>query len=226
MQARDIMTTNVVTVGTEVPILAVARVLAEHRISGVPVVDMKNKVVGMLTEGDLLRRSELGTERDRSLWLELFVSDKQYATEYAQTHGATADAVMTRHVIHVTPNTPIASIVNLFERHRIKRVPVIEDGTLVGIVSRSNLIQVLAGMADQVALPTADDRRIRDQVLAELRRLPRPLEPATSVVVLGGIVHLWGLASTPADQIALRTAAEATPGVRGVKDHTMPVGDS
>jgi osmotically-inducible protein OsmY len=103
---------------------------------------------------------------------------------------------------------------------------VIEDGTLVGIVSGSTPVQVLADMADQAALPTADDRRIRDQVLAELRRLPRPLEPASSVVVLGGIVHLCGLTSTAADQITLRTAAEATPGVQGVKDHTMPIGDA
>ena len=226
MQARDIMTTNVVTVGTEVPLLAVARMLAEHRISGVPVVDIHNKVVGIITEGDLLRRSELGTERDRSLWRELFVSDQRYATEYVQAHGATAGAVMTRHVVHVAPDTPIAAAVDLFEKHRINRAPVIDNGRLVGIISRSNLVQALACIADQAAAPTTDDRRIRDQVVAEFRRLPRALDPAGNVVVLGGIVHLWRLASAAAEQVALRAATEAIPGVRGVEDHTIPVRDA
>jgi CBS domain-containing protein len=227
MQARDIMTTNVVTVGTEAPILAVARVLAEHRISGVLVVDTQNKVVGIITEGDLLRRSELGTERERSFWRELFVSDKRYATEYVQAHGTTAGAVMTRHVVHLSPDTPIAAIVDLFEKHRIKRAPVIDNGRLVGIVSRGNLVQALACIAGQAATPTNDDRRIRDQVLAEFRGLPRAVDPpATSVVVLGGIVHLWGPASTAAEQVALRAAAEAVPGVGSVEDHTIPLRDA
>jgi CBS domain-containing protein len=226
VQARDIMTTNVVTVGPEVPILAVARMLAEHRISGLPVVDNQNNVVGIITEGDLLRRSELGTEKGPSLWQELFVSDKRYATEYLQARGTTAGAVMTRHVVHVAPDTPIAAVVALFEKRRIKRVPVIDNGRLVGIISRGNLVQALACIADRIAAPTTDDRRIRDQVLAEFRRLPRAADPAGNVVVLGGIVHLWGLPSAAAEQVALREAAEALPGVRGVEDHTIPPPDA
>jgi CBS domain-containing protein len=221
VQARDIMTTNVVTVGTETPILAVARVLAEHRISGVPVVDPQNKVVGIITEGDLLRRSELGTEKERNLWRELFVSDERYATEYVQAHGTTAGAVMTGRVVHVAPDTPIAAIVDLFEKQRIKRVPVIDNDRLVGIVSRGNLVQALACIAEQAAAPTTDDRRIREQVLAECSRLPRAVDPAGNVVVLGGIVHVWGLAGAAAEQVALREAAAAVPGVRDVKDHTV-----
>jgi CBS domain-containing protein len=225
VQARDIMVTNVVTVGTEVGIPAIARILAERRISAVPVVNMQNRVVGILTERDLLRRSELGTERHRNLWLELFASDKRYATEYVRAHGTTAGAVMTCPVVSVAPDTPIATIVNLFEKHRIKRVLVIDEGKLVGIVSRSNLIQALLCIAGQADAPTADDRRIRDQALAELRRPLREFDSASNVVVLGGIVHLWGVASTPAGQVAIRAAVEAIPGVKAVEDHTIPLRD-
>jgi CBS domain-containing protein len=226
VQARDIMTTNVVTVGTEVAIPAVARVLAKRRISGVPVVDMQNRVVGILTERDLLRRSELGTERHRNLWLELFASDKRYSTEYVRAHGTTAGAVMTCPIVSVAPDTPIATIVNLFEKHRIKRVPVIDEGRLVGIVSRSNLIQALACIAGHAAEPTAGDRRIRDQVLAELHSPPRVFDSASNVVVLGGVVHLWGVASTSAGPVAIRAAIEAIPGVKSVEDHTIPLQDA
>ena len=160
MQARDIMTTNVVTVGTEVSILAVARVLAEHRISGVPVVDMKNKVVGIAPKATFCGEASL--ERNETGASGSSCSSRTGDTRLSMFRLTVPPpmAVMTRHVIDVTPDTSIASIVTLFEMHRIKRVPVIEDGTLVSIVSRSNLIQVLAGMADQVAL--LDSRRPAD----------------------------------------------------------------
>jgi CBS domain-containing protein len=225
MQARDIMTTDVVTVRLDTPVQNVARLLVEQRISGVPVVDALNRVVGIVTESDLLRRSELGTDKLRSHWLELFVSNVQLASEYLRAHGRTAGEVMTHDVIQVAPHTPITAIVDIFEKNRIKRVPVIDKDKLVGIVSRGNLIQALGAVSNQVAPTSPDDRRIRDQVLAELRRLPWGLDSESNVVVTEGVVHLWGLVSTPEEQTALYVAAENIPGVRRVEDHTILIRD-
>lgn len=221
MQARDIMTTPVVTVGTETPVMAVAHLLVERRISGVPVVDAENTVLGMISEGDLLRRAEIATEKQRSSWLELFVSGAQLASEYVQAHGRTADEIMNHEVVKVEPETPIATIVDIFERHGINRVPAVNDGKLVGIVSRGNLIQVLGSVAAPAITPSSEDRRIRDLVLGEFRKHPWGLETETNVVVTAGVVHLWGLVSTPEEQTALRVAAESITGVRRVEDHTI-----
>jgi CBS domain-containing protein len=225
MQARDIMTTDVVTVRLDTPVPDVARLLVEQHISGVPVVDALKQVVGIVTEGDLLRRSELGTDKHRSHWLELFVSNVRLASEYLQAHGRTASEVMTRDVIQVAPDTAIATIVDIFEKNRIKRVPVIDKDKLVGIVSRGNLIQALGSVSHQVVPTSPDDRCIRDQVLTEFRRLPWGLDSESNVVVTDGVVHLWGLVSTPEEQAALYVSAEETPGVRRVEDHTILIRD-
>ena len=225
MQARDIMTAEVVTARLDTPIPEVARLLVEQRISGVPVVDALNRVVGIITEGDLLRRSELGTDKRRSHWLELFVSNVQLAEEYVRAHGRTAGEVMTHDVVQVAPDTPLTKIVDILEKNRIKRVPVIDNGKLVGIISRGNLVQALGSASQQVAPTSPDDRHIRDQVLAEFRRHPWGLGSESNVVVTEGIVHLWGLVSTEEEQTALRVAAEEIPGVRRVEDHTIQIGD-
>ncbi len=225
MQARDIMTSDVVTVRPDTPVPDVARLLVERHISGVPVVDALKRVVGIVTEGDLMRRSELGTEKHRSHWLEVLVSNVQLASEYLRARGRTAGEVMTHDVVQVAPDTPITMIVNIFEKNRIKRVPVIDGDKLVGIVSRGNLIQALGSASHQAAPTLPDDRRIRDEVLAEFRRLPWGLDSESNVVVTDAVVHLWGLVSTPEEQKALYVAAEQIPGVRRVEDHTILIRD-
>lgn len=221
MRASDVMTSSVITVKPETPVADVARLLVERRISGVPVVDQQGRVVGILTEGDLFRRHELGTERRRGRLLEMFTSNVTLAAEYVQSHGRTAGDVMTSEVISVTPDTALTTISDIFEKERIKRVPVIKDGRLLGIVSRGNLVQALGSLDNGEPSSAADDRRIRDEVLAEFTRLPWGLDSESNVVVASGIVHLWGLVGTRQEQAALRVAAEAIPGVKGIMDHTI-----
>ena len=221
MRASDVMTSTVITVNPETAVADVARLLVERRISGVPVVDSHNRVIGILTEGDLFRRHELGTERRRGRWLEMLTSNVTLASEYLHSHGRTAGDVMTRDVIAVTPDTPLARIADIFEKERIKRVPVIENGRLQGIVSRGNLVQALGSIGNWESSTAADDRRIRDLVLAEFARLSWGLHSESNVVVTSGIVHLWGLVGSQQEQAALRVAAEAIPGVKGIMDHTI-----
>jgi CBS domain-containing protein len=164
MQARDVMTTQVITVGPETPIAAVAKLLIEHRISGVPVVGMADRVLGMVTEGDLCRRTDLGTEKDRSRWRELFTPNSELAQEYLRTHGLTAGDVMTEGVVSVGPDTPLRQIADRMEAYRVKRVPVVDNGKLVGILTRANLVQALVALAPAKPEPRNEDQRIRDQI--------------------------------------------------------------
>src|SRR6516165_9722238 len=137
MQAIDIMTTEVIAVDEDATVPAVAKLLAERGISAVPVVDKNNRVIGMVSEGDLLHRAETGTERRRSWWLEMMASTNQLAGDYIKSHSGKVKDVMSRSVLSVTETTPVADIALLLETNRIKRVPVVRDGKLVGIVSRA-----------------------------------------------------------------------------------------
>jgi CBS domain-containing protein len=167
----DIMTTEVITVALMTSVQEVAKLLSERGISGVPVVDADNQMVGILSEGDLLHRAETGTERvperQRSWWLETLASN--LARDYVKAHARTAQDVMTRDVVSVYETTPLADVATLLETKRIKRVPVLRAGKLVGIVSRANLVRALAaaGVPEQTV---ADDQAIRKQILADLNR--------------------------------------------------------
>src|SRR3974377_2500339 len=144
MQAIGIMTSEVIAVDEDATVAAVAKLLAERGISGVPVVDENNRVIGMVSEGDLLHRAETGTERRRSWWLDMMVSKNKRAGDYIKSHSGKVKDIMTRNVLSVTETTPVADIALLLETNRIKRVPVVRDGKLVGIVSRANLARGLA----------------------------------------------------------------------------------
>ena len=220
MQARDIMTRNVVTVGPETPVQSVAALLVEHRISGLPVVDAENRVVGIVSEGDLCRRVELGTERRRGRWLEFLTDKTELALDYVRAHGQTAADVMTTKIVQVAPDTPISEVADLFEARRIKRVPVVDHGTLVGIVSRSNLVQAIAAFRPPAAPTDASDRTIRMNVLKEYADRPWGLHSGSNVVVHDGVVHLWGVVDTEEERAALRVAAKSVAGVKAVENHT------
>lgn len=170
MRASDVMTSEVISVDENATVPSVARLLAERGISAVPVVDKDSRVIGMVSEGDLLHRAETGTERRRSWWLEMMASTNQLAGDYIKSHSGKVKDVITRAVISVTETTPVADIAVLLETNRIKRVPVLQDGKLVGIVSRANLVRALAMTIDEPASGTeADDRTIREKLLAELK---------------------------------------------------------
>src|SRR5271165_7118344 len=229
MRAMDVMTTHVITVGPDTSVQEVAKILSERSISGVPVVDAENRLIGIVSEGDLLHRVETGTERRvqrrrRSWWLDTIGSDEELARAYVKSHGRTAGDVMTSEVTSVSDTTELADIANLLETKRIKRVPVLRDGKLVGIVSRANLVRALAAAGSHLSADTAtDDRTIRQKLLQELQGQEWVRTWAADIIVRDGIVHIWVSDDRPEEERrALRVAAENIPGVRGVQEHLVP----
>jgi CBS domain-containing protein len=224
MRAMDVMTSEVITVDENAPIQSVAKLMADHGISAVPVVDNENRVIGMISEGDLLHRVETGTERRRSWWLEMVSSTNQLAGDYIKSHSGKVKDIMTRDIISVTDMTPVADIAVLLETNRIKRVPVLRDGKLVGIVSRANLVRALAMTITQpVGGAESDDRAIRDKLLAELKVQNWAEVSPANVTVKDGVVHLWSSYLSEQEKRALVVAAENVAGVRRVEDHMRPV---
>jgi CBS domain-containing protein len=224
MRAMDVMTSEVITVDESATVPELAKLLAEHGISAVPVVDEHNQVIGIVSEGDLLHRAETGTERRSSWWLEMMSSTNKLAGEYIKSHSGRVTDIMTRDVLSVTEETPVADIAVLLETNRIKRVPVLRDGKLVGIVSRANLVRALAMTITEAANGAEiDDRSIRDKLLAELKAQKWAEVSPSNVTVKDGVVHLWSSYLSEQEKRALVVAAENIPGVRRVADHMRPV---
>lgn len=222
MKAADVMTKGIVSVGLTATVPAIAKAMIENRISAVPVVDAEGHLAGIVSEGDLLRRAELGTEKQRNRWLAFFTDGAVLAEDYVKSHSLKAADVMTREVVTVSPDAGLGEIAEIFETRHIKRVPVVADGAIVGIVSRANLIQALAVLepAGPAAPPSAEgDRRIRDQLADELGHQPWVRQVGNNIVVTGGVVHLWGVVGSESERDALRVAAERIPGVVRVEDH-------
>ena len=220
MLASEIMTADVATVGPETPVTELVTVLIARGISAVPV-QSGERLVGIVSEGDLLRRVELGTERKRSRWLEVATPGDRLATEYIHEHGRKVADVMTHDVKTVQHDTPVSEIASLFERHRIKRVPVLRDGALVGIVSRANLVQALAlhGSGEPAGVAPSDPE-IRTAILAELGRHKWGGFPTNAnAIIRGGIVHVFGVLRSEAEHRAMLVAVENTPGVTDIEDH-------
>lgn len=220
MRAKDVMTTRVVTVTPDTPVPEIARLLLERRISAAPVVDAAERMVGIVSEGDLIRRPETGTERHRPWWLKFLAGAEELAEEYVKTHGVKASDVMTRRVVSVNEDAELGEIAQLLEERRIKRVPVVRDGKLVGIVSRADLLRGLAARkAPGEPGPSVDDRAVRERILRVLDK-EGWAEPAyVNIVVTNGTAHLWGLVDSDEQRRALRIAVEGVPGVRAVADH-------
>jgi CBS domain-containing protein len=221
VQARDVMTGSVVTVTPETTVPALVNLLLSRNISGVPVVDAAGALVGVVTEGDLVRRAELGTERKRGAWRAFFTGTATLAEDYVRSHGTRVSDLMTTNVVTVRPEAPLSEIADLMELRKIRRVPVVDGGRVVGIVSRANLLRAWASLPVEAAPPTADDAAIRARLLAELDRETWSRRPENSVVVTDGVVHLWGLAATDEERRALELAAERTPGTRQVRSHLV-----
>lgn len=215
MKAKDVMTTPVVTVDLETPVVEIAKRLLQRRISAVPVVDTKGRPVGIVSEGDLMRRPESGGEAHPSWWLALFAEPETQAREYVKAHGEHARDVMTSEVTTVTEETSLEEIATLLEKHRIKRVPVVRDGKLVGIVSRANLLQGIVAR-QRAPQPSVGDRTLREQVTAAIQASGVRSE-FVNPVVADGIVHLWGMTYSEAERDAIQVAAAGVSGVKGVE---------
>jgi CBS domain-containing protein len=223
----DVMTTDVVTVDPTTSVQALAMLLSERGISGVPVVDSDSRLVGIVSEGDLLHRVETGTARlagrRRSWWLDTIASDRDLARNYVKSHGRTAKDVMTPNVISVIDTTELAEIALLLETKRIKRVPVLRDGELVGIVSRANLVRALAAMKSEPATDAdSDDRTIRKKLLSELKGQEWFKFWAMDILVKDRVVHFWfSHNESEEERRALRVAAENIAGVRRVEEQIV-----
>ena len=220
MKARDVMVAPVVTVKPSQSARDVATLFARHRISAVPVVDDNGRVVGVVSEGDLMRRSETDTERRPSWWLSIFTSNDALAAEYIRRHARKVSDLMTKTVITATPDTPLSEIAAILERNAIKRVPIVANGQLVGIVSRANLVQAMAAAKPALIVPISDTT-IRERLLEHLRTQRWAHAGLVNITVFDGVVSLWGLVPSEMEKRALRVAAEQTTGVRAVEDNLV-----
>lgn len=225
MQAIDIMTPKVISVGPDTEVREIAQLLLDHRISAVPVVDNDRKVLGIVSEGDLMRRIKRDDDHEHSWWLSLFTGGKDPG-EYIKSHGRKAQEVMTPNPLTVEENAPLHTIARLLEKHHIKRVPVVRQGKLVGIVSRANLLQGIANAAVAPTQSPVDDRKIRDAILKEVDQHTGASTDTISLIVDGGVVEIWGLVESPDQKQAVTVAAENVPGVTKVENHLgmMPRG--
>lgn len=219
MKAKDVMTSTVISVQPDTTILQAARQMLQHHVSGLPVIDHGGELVGILSEGDFLRRRETGTERRRSRWLEFLMGPGRLAVEYSHSHGNKVTEVMTTDVHTVTEDTNLEDVVELMERRRIKRVPVMRAKKVVGMVTRSNLMHAMVSLARAEPKSAKNDTTIRETLRAEMQK--ESWAPAVNVVVRDGVVELWGVIIDERQCDALKVAAENIPGVRAVKDHMV-----
>jgi len=218
MKAKDVMVQDVVTAKADDDVAGVIKLLIQHDISALPVVDGEGIVLGVISEADLIRREEIGTEERRPWWLEALTPASTLAEEFARSHGRRVSEIMTTDVVSACEETPLGEIAALLEKHRIKRVPIVRNRRLVGIVSRSNLIQALASVPPR-SIPAVDsDRHIRLEVLDRLGAQSWTDFGARNVIVSEGVVHLWGLVSSEEEHKALIALAEGVPGVARVSD--------
>jgi CBS domain-containing protein len=218
MRAHQIMTRPVITVTPETAVVDAANTMLQKHVSGLPVVDAKGKLVGIVSEGDFIRRSEIGTQRKRGKFLKFILGPGKAATDFVHEHGRKVAEIMTPEPLTITEDTQLEEIVELMEKNSIKRLPVVRGDKIVGIVSRSNLLQAVASLARDVPDPTADDDHIRNRVIDAIEKYdwcPFGL----SVIVRDGIVHLSGVITEERSRKAAIVAAENVTGVKKVHDH-------
>lgn len=222
MRAADIMTRDVITVAPGDSVRDAAQILLKNRISAMPVLDAEGKLIGVVSEGDLMRRAEIGTDKRRSWWQEMLAGTERLAREYVRAHGQKVSDVMTTQVVHAAPDTALPVIASLMERYGIKRLPIVEKDRLAGIVSRADLLRAFAeSKGTGEAKKTATDEQIRDRLDAELRSLGWLSPGKFNVAVDHGVVELWAAVGSEAERKAMVVAAETTPGVTAITSHVL-----
>ena len=223
MNAFDVMTCEVVSIHPDADILEALRLMLDRKISGLPIVDAGGMLVGILTEGDLLRRAELHTEPRRSAWLSFLLGPGRLADEYVRTHGRKVVDVMTRNVVSVAEDAALPEIVHLMQRHRVKRLPVTNAGHLVGIVSRADLLRALANAPLDAVDAGTGDATLRARLLEEIQRQPWGPAGMVDVVVENGSVNLRGVLTDDRERAALHVLVENVPGVMRVLDQLTTI---
>ncbi|MFZ5780661.1 MAG: CBS domain-containing protein [Pseudomonadota bacterium] len=219
MRARDVMTADVICVNVKESIFDAAEVLLGARVSAAPVVNDQGVVVGVVSEADLLRRAELGTAPARSWLTRLLDTESTAAHAFVATHARRIADVMTREVITADEDAPLVEIVDLMEKHRVKRLPIVRDGALIGVVSRSDLLRALLSREDEGPLVQPSDRQTRQAVLDAVEKQPWTSHWPTNIFANDGVVHLWGFVEDENVRKAYQVAAENVPGVRRVRNH-------
>ena len=211
------MTRKVVSIKPNASVAEMVRLMLDNRISGLPVIDDRGDLVGIVTEGDCLRRAETGTERKRPRWLEFMIGPSRLAAEYIHAHSRKVVEVMTQSPITITEDAPLDDVVHLMETRRIKRLPVMRNRKVVGIVSRADLLHALASAAKSIPTGTPTDAAIRDQLVTELAK--QPWAPQLNATVRDGVVDLWGIVLAAHQREAAIVAVENIPGVKAVRSH-------
>src|SRR5271169_5713162 len=218
MRAHQIMTPQVITVGADTAIIEAVNMMLRHHISGLPVVDTAGRLIGIISEGDFIRRAETGTQHKRGRWLSFLRGVDRIAVEFAHEHGRAVGEIMTPNPITVTEGTPLDQVVQTMESKNVKRLPVMRGDRMVGIITRSDFLAAVANLAHSVPDPSADDDHIRSEVMAAMREAPwRPCR--LNVTVRDGVVSLGGVIKKESARKAAIVAAENVAGVRKVQDH-------
>jgi CBS-domain-containing membrane protein len=222
MKAMDVMVHDVVTVTPDDDVHHAVKLMVDRDVSALPVVDAAGKVVGIVSESDVMRREEIDTDKRRPWWLEAITPAATLAHDFAKSHGQKVREVMSQKVVSATEETTLRDLATLLEKHRIKRVPILREGTLVGIVSRANLVQALATAQWPVNGAADADRDIRLKLLDRLKSQKWTDFGSRNITVHDGVVHIWGLVGSDDERKALLALAEEVPGVKSVCDETFP----
>lgn len=218
MNVSHIMTPDAISVLPEDTVQHAIELMLKNRISGLPVVDKNQNLVGIVSEGDLLRRAEIGTERKRNRWLSLLLGTGRLAKDYVHSHGRKVEEIMTPEPVTVSEYTSLEDVARLMEQHHIKRLPVMRDETLVGMVTRANLIQAIAARGHAIPPLTDSDQAIRIGILNEIAKQPWAPAPLINVTVKDGVVEIFGVVTDGRQEEALKVLIENTRGVKSVKN--------
>lgn len=218
MNVLNVMTSPVISVPVKATIRDTISLMLKHQISGLPVVDDHGNLVGIISESDFLRRTEIGTEKKRNRWLGLLLSTGRTADEYIHAHSCKVEDVMTREPITVKEIAPLDEVARLMERHHVKRLPVVRGKKLVGIVTRANLIRAVITHGKSMRAPVEGDLKIRDQIIAQIAEQPWAPSPLFSVHVKDGVVTVSGTVFDGRQEEALKVLIENTPGVKSIEN--------
>lgn len=221
MKARDVMTRAVITVGPETSIRDIAALLSERHISGLPVLSSDRSILGIISESDLLHRAELGTERRYKWWFRNFGDANTLAREFARAHGLKARDVMSRHVISVRDDAELRDVADILHHHRIKRVPVMQGGRLVGLITRGDLVRALSSVQISAPIAKLENAALHKSLLDRVRTQPWLNKNNINLTVSDGAVEIWGYVDSEDQHSALRALVEETAGVSRVEDHIL-----
>ena len=221
MIVADVMTRNCITIAPDATVEDAVNLMLERHISGLFVLDKAGTLAGVVTEGDLLRRDELGTQRNRPWWLRLLASPARQAHDFTKANGRHVRDVMTADVLCIAQDSPLEDVVEVMEKHRIKRLPVTADGKVIGVVSRADLLRALIGRVRNAEPLASDDRTIRTAIMAALESQSWAPTTTLNVTVADRVVDIWGTITNEEERRGIRVIAENAPGVQAVHDHMV-----